>query len=106
MAYEIVMGIHVSDDEVYAEYRKAMMSILERYGGAFRWDFEVSGVLITPSESDRDGASINRLFVIRFPDRAARERFFADPGYAEVKKRYFDRSVTFKSIIAEYTTTG
>lgn len=101
MSYEIVVGLLVVDQDSYSEYRKAMRPLLEKAGGAFRYDLEVSRVL--RSEGD---AEINRAFVIRFPSKATKERFFADPRYIEVRRKFFDPAVKSRVLIAEYVTDG
>ena len=97
MKFEMLVGLHVTDDEAYAEYRKAMMPILERYGGGFRYDFKVSETL--KAEADQE---INRVFTIYFEDESARDRFFSDPDYAVAKQTFFAKSVRATVIIAEY----
>lgn len=97
MALENLVGLDVSDDASYQAYREAMTPILTRYGGGFRYDFRVGEVL--KSESD---ARINRLFIIHFPDRGAKDGFFADPEYAAVRARFFAPAVKAVTILAEY----
>jgi uncharacterized protein (DUF1330 family) len=99
MSFEMTVGLLVVDQERYAQYRAAMTPLLEAAGGKFRYDFEVARVL--KSEADHD---INRVFVIHFPDRAAKERFFADPEYTAIRARFFERAVDGTARIAEYTT--
>lgn len=94
---EILVGLDVSDDEAYADYRKGMGPILASYAGEFGYDFRIAEVL--RSESD---VEINRVFTIRFPDRDAMDAFFADPAYLDVKARYFEPSVSGTEIIAQY----
>ena len=94
---EVLVGLHVHDDELYSEYRRGMTPILTSYGGAFGYDFRVSEAL--KSESDVD---INRVFTIRFPDEDAMRAFFEDPAYLEVKTRFFEPSVGGTQIIAQY----
>ena len=48
---------------------------------------------------------VNRFFVIRFPDRATRERFFDDAEYLEIKARLFEASVAGVTIVGEIETT-
>jgi len=99
MAYETLNGVALTDAGLYAQYRAAMMPLLEAAGGAFRFDCEVSRVL----KGDLpDG--INRVFVIRFPDRGAKEAFFADEEYRAVRARLFERAVKAFEVIAEYET--
>lgn len=99
MAHEMLMALNVTDDEPYQEYRRAMMPILESYGGGFGYDFRVSEVLISATDEP-----INRVFTIRFPDRETRERFFADEAYLRVRRQYFEASVGATTIIAAYET--
>jgi uncharacterized protein (DUF1330 family) len=97
MAYEMTVGLLVADHEKYAQYRAEMTPLLEAAGCGFRYDFEVARTL-----KGESGHDINRLFMIYFPDRAAKERFFADPRYIEIRHRLYDQSVQARTIIAEY----
>ncbi len=97
MAHEMLVGLFVSDETAYAQYRSEMRPILERHSGRFRYDFTVSRVLQAESE-----APINRVFIIAFETRADQEAFFADPEYLPVRARHFDRSVQATTILAEY----
>ena len=99
MPFERTVGLLVVDHEKYAEYRAAIAPLLAASGGRFRYDFEVARTLKT--EADHD---VNRLFVMRFPDRTSTERFFADPVYREIRARLFDKAVKGSTIIAEYPT--
>ena len=89
----------MTDHEKYAQYRAEIAPLLEAAGGRFRYDFEVARTL--KSEA---GHEINRLFVIQFPDRASKERFFADSRYLEIRARLFEKAVEGRAIIAEYTS--
>jgi len=97
VAYEMLVGLNVVDDIQYREYRRAMIPILESYGGSFGYDFMVSEVLISQSYEP-----INRVFTIRFPDEGTKDRFFSDSAYAEVKEKYFGEAVESTTIIATY----
>jgi len=97
MSFEGTVGLLVIDQEKYSQYRAEMTPLLEVGGGEFRYDFEVARTL--KGEANHD---INRLFVMRFPDRAAKERFFTDPRYIEIRDRLFDKAVKHVAIIAEY----
>src|SRR5262245_37896600 len=97
MSFEMTMGLFVADHEKYAQYRQEIAPLLKAAGGAFRYDFEVAKTL--KSDSERD---INRVFVLRFRDRAAKERFFADHQYREIRARLFEKAVTSVDVIAEY----
>jgi uncharacterized protein (DUF1330 family) len=74
-----------------------MTPILHSYGGDFRYDFRIAEVLVNGSPHP-----INRVFVIRFPDQAAKEKFFGDPAYLQVRKAFFETSVDGVSIMAEF----
>lgn len=95
--YEFLVGLEVSDNDVYANYREAMKPILKTYGGGFGFDFMVSEVL--QSEVD---VPINRVFTINFPSQAAADNFFSDDEYLKVKAKYFDASVVNTTIISSY----
>ena len=99
MPFEMTVGLFVADHEKYAAYRAEMAPLLEAAGGRFRYDFEVARTL--KSEAGHD---INRLFVLQFPDRVGKERFFADPQYVEIRARLFAEAVEGTAIIAEYAS--
>lgn len=91
-AYVLLFALEVVDQESYARYRAAMTPILEAYGGAFGEDFVVAQVL-------RGHERVNRVFTIAFPDRAAKERFFADPAYRAVRARSFAPAVAAAHVL-------
>jgi len=95
--YEFLVGLQVSNSDIYAQYRAAMKPILKSYGGGFGFDFVVSEVLL--AEVD---APINRVFTINFPNQTAADEFFSDNDYLKVKARYFDKSVSHTTIISSY----
>jgi len=97
MAHEMLVGLHVVDDATYQRYRDAMRPILTAHGGEFRFDYVVSEV--RKSATDHE---VNRVFAIRFPDRARSEAFFANAEYRAARKRYFEPSVGGLTILAEY----
>lgn len=90
-------GLAVADAAGYRRYREHMTPILHRHGGAFGYDFEIARVLAT--ESDRP---IDRVFTIAFPDRAAADRFFADPAYLAVRRAWFEPAVAAVTAIASF----
>ena len=102
MPYEMAVGLLVVDQESYSQYRQEMRALLEDAGGAFRYDFEVARVL----RSEDGGAEINRAFVLQFPNKSSKERFFADPRYIEIRRRFFDPAVKARVLIAEYLNEG
>lgn len=97
MAFELLVGLTLRDPALYAEYRRRMTPLLVEHGGGFRYDFVVSQVLATESDPE-----INRVFAISFPDRAAKETFFARPDYLAIKDELFERAVKTRTILAEY----
>ena len=97
MAFEMLVGLNVVDDEIYQSYRKEMMPILESYGGGFGYDFRISEVL--KSKTD---APINRVFTIYFSNEDSMNLFFSNDEYLKIKKRYYEKSVTDTTIIATY----
>jgi uncharacterized protein (DUF1330 family) len=97
MAFELTVGLHVVDQEKYARYRTEIAPLLEAAGAKFRYDFDVARTLKSEVADE-----INRLFVLQFPDRPAKERFFADPRYVEIRARLFEKSVGGRVTIAEY----
>lgn len=99
MPFEIIMGLRVTDHETYAAYRSAIAPLLEAAGARFRYDFDVARNL--KSEASHE---INRLFLLQFPDRESKERFFADPRYREIRARFFEKAVAGATTIAECST--
>ena len=95
--YEILVGLEVSNNEVYDLYREAMKPILVTYGGDFGFDFIVSEVLLSQVE-----APINRVFTINFSSQKIADEFFSDDEYLKVKEQFFTASVSNTTIIANY----
>lgn len=98
MPFENLVGLDIADEATYQSYREAMLPILNRYGGGFRYDLRISEVL----KAESGAQNINRVFIIHFPDRAAKEAFFADADYLEARAKYFEPSVATVTILAEY----
>ncbi|MFP5386913.1 MAG: DUF1330 domain-containing protein [Bacteriovoracia bacterium] len=97
MAYEMMVGLTVTNDDLYTEYRENMRPLLIQHGGGFRYDFKVSEVLKT--ESDHP---INRVFAIYFKDEENMNAFFNHPDYKKIKGRFFEGSVGGTTIISQY----
>jgi uncharacterized protein (DUF1330 family) len=95
--YTRVMGICVTDEEEYSNYRKGILPILQSYGGSFGYDFKVSEVIQT-----KEVAPINRVFTIEFPSQEVMEKFFNDPDYLVVKKTHLDISISSRTVIAMF----
>ena len=101
MAFEMLVGLQVIDDEIYRAYRAAMRPILTQYRGDFGFDFKVADVLKTANGTE-DEAQINRVFTIYFDNKALSEAFFNDADYLAVKSRFFEKSVASTTIISSY----
>lgn len=94
---EILVGLNVTDENMYQNYRDGMTPILERMGGFFSYDFRVSETL-----KSRVSHDINRVFIIRFPNAETRKEFFNNSEYKKIRQKYFDNSVSDTALIAEY----
>ena len=97
MAYENLVGLYVSDETKYQQYRDNMIPILKTYGGSFRYDFKVGETL-----KSEFGDHLNRVFVISFSDQESKENFFNDEEYKKVRSKYFDKAVDTAVRISEY----
>lgn len=95
MAFERIMGIHVTDEAEYQRYREGMLPILHQFGGDFGFDFRVSEVL-----KSKSAEPINRVFTIEFPSREVMDAFFVDPAYLAVQQRHFAKSVASRTVIS------
>lgn len=95
--YEMMVGLKIKNPELYSDYRKAMLPLLRKHGGGFRFDFNVSKTLIS-----NNGQDINRVFAIYFKDQKNMELFFNHPEYKQIKLSYFEKSVEETTIISEY----
>ncbi len=100
ISHETLVGLHVTDDEMYSRYRAGMTPILTTYGGFFRYDFRIGEVLKSETQED-----INRLFVLSVPDREARDAFFSNEEYLEVRRQFFEPAVQAATMLAEYERT-
>jgi uncharacterized protein (DUF1330 family) len=69
--FEMLVGLEVSNNDIYDQYRAAMTPILNRFGGEFGYDFKVSEVL-----KSEDNEEINRVFIIRISDEQSKDAFF------------------------------
>jgi uncharacterized protein (DUF1330 family) len=100
MTYTRVMGICVTNEEEYANYRKGMLPILQSFGGSFGYDFKVSEVLKAKTDEP-----INRVFTIEFPSQEVMEKFFSDPNYLVVKKAHLDVSISSRTVIGMFESS-
>jgi uncharacterized protein (DUF1330 family) len=97
MRHVQLYGLQLADPAKYRTYRDHMTPILHRHGGRFGHDFAIAAVL-----ASEVAHPIDRVFTIAFPDRAAAERFFADPSYLEVRRTWFEPAVTAYTLIASF----
>lgn len=96
-AFHSLVALEVGDQARYVKYRAAMTPILERYGGGFSYDFEVTELLKSPG-----AARLNRVFVISFPSAEISARFFADPEYLAVRREHFEPAVRATERIGDW----
>lgn len=92
-----VIGLHVRDGDMYRLYREKMTPLLHALGSAFGYDFVVAEVL--KSETT---AAINRVFTMTFPDQHVADRFFSDPEYLIIRKKFFEPAVGEVTSIGAY----
>ncbi|VAW98424.1 hypothetical protein MNBD_GAMMA22-2500 [hydrothermal vent metagenome] len=98
MAIERLVGLHVTDDALYQQYREAMLPILKQHGGGFGYDFKIAEVL--QSEVDQN---INRLFTIYFESEKLMDDFFKNEKYLVVRNQYYVPAVSATTIISKYS---
>ena len=97
MAIERLVGLWITDDDIYSKYREEMIVILQTYGGGFSYDFKIAQTL-----KSETAEPINRLFTIYFKDESSMNSFFSNDEYLNIKKLYFEKSVAFTTEIARY----
>ncbi len=76
MAAYIIASIEVTDPEIYAKYTAHTVRIAGEFGG----EFIVRGGRVEVLE----GQGRSRNVVIRFPDFAAAQAFYASPAYQAI----------------------
>ena len=94
---EILIGLRITDEATYAQYRANMTPLLSARGGRFGVDVRVAEVLKNPGTEP-----FNRLFTIRFPSLQAHDAFFSDPEYLSVRQRFFEPSVAHTASFGRY----
>jgi len=97
MAIERLVGLFVTDDDMYQKYRELMFPVLQTFGGAFGYDFKVSEVLKSEVE-----APINRVFTIFFESEDSMNAFFTNEEYLEIRKKYYEPSVSATTVISKH----
>ena len=98
MSHDLLIAVDVIDPPLYEAYRDAIVPIMGRVGASFRHDVQVGDVL-TPGGD----VPMSRLFVISFPDRAARDAMFGDPSYIDIREAHFPKALNAITILAAYT---
>ena len=96
MPFQMLVVMHVTDEQQYSQYRKEIAPLLTERGGTFEYDLKVSEVLATKAEHP-----INRVFLVTFPTQVAKNTFFADGRYQAIKAAYFEQSVAGFTIVSE-----
>lgn len=96
MAVELLVGLEVSNPQLYAEYRRLMTPLLHKHQGDFGCDFIVQQSL-KPAES-----AINRVFTIYFASQQLMDSFFNHPDYLAIRQQYFEPAVVASHILASY----
>lgn len=99
MAIELLVGLELSDPQLYAEYRRHMTPLLLQHQGDFGYDFVVQQSL-KPADS-----AINRVFTIHFASELLMEQFFSHPDYLQIKASFFEKAVAQTHILARYQKT-
>lgn len=98
MSHDLLIAVDVADAASYEAYRTAIAPIMAREGATFRHDVEVAET-VTPGGD----VPMSRLFVISFPDRAARDAMFGDPAYVQIRDAHFPTALKSINILAVYT---
>jgi uncharacterized protein (DUF1330 family) len=97
MAHELMVGLTVTDDAKYQQYRDAMAPLLAAHGGGFRYDFTIAKVLKSASDHP-----INRVFAIYFGSKAQMDAFFSNADYLAIKSKFFQQSVAGTTIFGAF----
>ena len=95
MTHDAIVAMNVTDEAGYARYRDVMAPVLRTHGGRFAHDFRVAETLRTDAPHP-----VTRVFVLRMPDAAALDAFFADPAYRRAKADHYDAAVDGHTVLA------
>lgn len=96
MSVELLVGLEISNPELYAEYRRLMTPLLHQHQGDFGCDFIVQKSL-KPADT-----AINRVFTIHFATQQLMDSFFNHPDYLAIRQQYFEPAVAASHILATY----
>ena len=95
MSVYLIMDIEITDEESYAEYRKLVPPLIEKFGGTYH----ARGGWAKNVEGDWDP---NRIVVLEFESQQIAEKFLDSPEYAPVKRIRHGASIS-KGILVEAT---
>lgn len=80
MAAYMIVDTLLTDPEVYEEYKRRAKPLVEKAGG----EYLARGGDMTVHESDLWSPA--RIVLVRFPDVASANNFYASPAYQDVLK--------------------
>lgn len=92
--HDILVGLHVIDDDQYNQYRAKMTPLLHEHDGYFSLDLRVSEMLKGDATDP-----FNRVFIISFPDEPTKIRFFGNEKYKAIRAEHFDPAVKSATIM-------
>jgi uncharacterized protein (DUF1330 family) len=76
MSAYIIARIEVTNPDEYMKYASQTVALAEKFGGTF--------LVKAGAMTQVEGSGPSRHVVIRFPDRAAAERFYNSEDYAKI----------------------
>ena len=94
---DLLIGLHVADEQLYSAYRAHMTPLLQAHGGSFGVDVRVAEVLRSPQDKP-----FNRLFTMRFPSTEQLTAFFENPDYLAIRRQFLEPSVSATTRFAKY----
>jgi uncharacterized protein (DUF1330 family) len=92
MAAYIIAALEVLDEDLFAQYRARVPSLVAQFGGRY----VIRGGAVEPVEGE---PMFSRLTVLEFADVAAARRFLDSPQYAPVKQIRLDSCRSRLSIV-------
>ncbi|MEM9010694.1 MAG: DUF1330 domain-containing protein [Pseudomonadota bacterium] len=76
MAAYVIARIEVTDPDEYMKYASQTVATAEKFGGEFLAKGGAAHYI--------EGSGPERLVIVRFPDRAAAEAWYASPDYQKI----------------------
>ena len=98
--HDVLVGLHIVNDEQYDQYRASMTPILHEHNAYFSLDLRVSQMLKGNATDP-----FNRVFIISFPDQKTMTRFFENETYKAIRTRHFEPAVQSATIIGTVNST-